>query len=68
MVVYNFVLCSVMFNASLVLTSVHMANRPNIVALNWNVCGLNNPMWRQVVRGLVSDHKYMVVCLQETKL
>jgi hypothetical protein len=68
MVVYNFVLCSVMFNASLVLTSVHMANRPNIVALNWNVCGLNNPMWRQVVRDLVSDHKYMVVCLQETKL
>jgi hypothetical protein len=45
-----------------------MANRPNIVALNWNVCGLNNPMWRQVVRDLVSDHKYIGSVLAGNKV
>ena len=43
-------------------------NDDKCIIFNWNVCGLNSVARRDVVRGLVNDHRCNVVCLQETKL
>jgi exonuclease III len=45
-----------------------MDRSDNCVILNWNMCELNNPARRQVVKDLVFDHRGTLVCLQETKL
>jgi exonuclease III len=45
-----------------------MSSDPNCVVFNWNVCGLNNPARRQVVRDMVQDHRCTIICLQETKI
>jgi exonuclease III len=36
--------------------------------LNWNARGLNNPARCQVVKDLITNNNYSIVCLQETKL
>ena len=43
-------------------------NDDKCIIFNWNVRGLNSGARRDVVRGLVNDHRCNVVCLQETKL
>ena len=40
----------------------------SIRILSWNMRGLNNLQKRNVVKNLLRDWKYDVVCLQETKL
>jgi exonuclease III len=55
-------------NVSSVSTLVQLASRLNSVAPTWNVRRLNNPTRRQVVKELVSDHRYTIVCFQATKL
>jgi hypothetical protein len=45
-----------------------MDSDPNCVIFNWNVCGLNNPARRQVVRDLTQEHGCTIACLQETKI
>ena len=36
--------------------------------ISWNVRGLNDPRKRLVVKNLLREWKYDVVCLQETKI
>jgi hypothetical protein len=40
----------------------------NFTLLNWNVCGLNAPVKRSVVRDMIKAVHATVVCIQETKL
>lgn len=40
----------------------------NTKCLVWNVRGLNDRAWRNVVRTLIQTHQPSLVCLQETKL
>jgi hypothetical protein len=39
-----------------------------LTIFNWNVCGLNSPARRDVVRDMVQSAQPKLVCLQETKL
>ena len=40
----------------------------NLKILSWNVRGLNDCRKRLIVKNLLRDWKYDVICLQETKL
>ena len=40
----------------------------NLKILSWNVRGLNDCRKRSIVKNLLREWKYDVICLQETKL
>ena len=40
----------------------------NLKILSWNVRGLNDRRKRSIVKNLLRDWKFDVICLQETKL
>jgi exonuclease III len=47
---------------------VQMSNDNDLVILDWNVRGLNNPGRRQVLKEMVADQQCRIVCIQETKV
>jgi exonuclease III len=45
-----------------------MSSDNDLVILDWNVRGLNNPGRRQVLKEMVEDQQCRIICIQETKV